>query len=55
MYNIDEIKECIQEWYSCCNDIEDIIKTYSEIRMESEVQTKFMTDVIMKNTNKENK
>jgi len=44
MYNIDDIKSCIQEWFSECIDTVDVVKTYSEIQKETEKQTEYMIE-----------
>lgn len=42
MYSIDDIKSCIQEWFSEAISPIEVAKTYHEIQMEAEKQLEYM-------------
>lgn len=44
MYNVDDMKSCIQEWFAECTDAVEVAKTYAEIQKETEKQLEFMIE-----------
>lgn len=44
MNNIDDMKNCIQEWFSEALNPVEVAKTYKEITLETEKQLDFMME-----------
>ena len=42
MFSVDDMKSCIQEWFSDTNDIKDVCDTYITIMTETEKQYEYM-------------
>ncbi|PXV85113.1 hypothetical protein C8E03_11937 [Lachnotalea glycerini] len=44
MYSVEDMKQCIQEWFTDCSDPIEVARTYAEIEKETEKQLVFMLD-----------
>lgn len=44
MYNIEDMKSCIQKWFSEALNSIEVAKTYHEIRLEAEKQLEYMME-----------
>lgn len=51
---LDDMKFCIQEWFSQEQTLVGVSKLYCELNMELEMQLKFMLNEIAKEMDKEN-
>ena len=45
MYSVDDMKGCIQEWFSEAYTAVEVAKTYHEIQQEAERQLEFMMEL----------
>lgn len=44
MYDIEDMKSCIQEWFSEAINSVEVAKTYHEIKLEAEKQLEYMME-----------
>ncbi len=44
MYSVEDMKSCIQEWFSEALNPVEVAKTYHEIQQEAEKQLGFMME-----------
>lgn len=51
MCSVEDMKSCIQEWFSQCLDFIGVVKTYSEIQKETVKQMEFMAEQYSKKDN----
>jgi len=48
MYDVEDVKSCICEWFSKATTCVEVAKTYKEIMVETEKQLDFMMPERMK-------
>lgn len=44
MYSVEDMKSCIQEWFSDALNSVEVAKTYHEIHQEAEKQLEYMME-----------